>query len=50
LRAALYVAKLEDTLDHGRENGNTEKEPKERLIDSGERGEKKPEEQGPIGF
>lgn len=41
---------LEDRLDHGGENGNTEKEPKELLTDGGERGEMKPEEQGPVGF
>jgi hypothetical protein len=40
----------EDTLDHGTENGNTEKEPKERATDGGERGGKKPEEQEPVEF
>jgi hypothetical protein len=30
---------LEYTLDHTRENENTEKEPKEQLTDGGERGE-----------
>jgi hypothetical protein len=40
----------EDALNHDRENGDAEKEPKERPTDSGERGGKKPEEQGPVGF
>ncbi len=37
----------EDTLDHRVQNGN---EPKEEPRDDGERGKKKPEEKGAVGF
>jgi hypothetical protein len=40
----------DDTLGHGRETRNTEDEAKERAKDSGEKGEKISEEQGPVGF
>lgn len=40
----------EDTLGHGRETGSVKEERKDHPTDGGERGEKKPEEQGSVGF
>jgi hypothetical protein len=40
----------EETLNHDRNNGQVGNDYENRQADGGERGEKKPEEQGPVRF